>query len=245
MDFFKDAKTLNDVYETKINIPDEIPNEMPKYSMDIMEMLQSMDKEEILTSQNKLNSYYDENFYGSSKELCLKNAYNDAGMWAFVSWRWVNPLSHWIGKRKVLEVMAGRGWLTHALQLKGVGAHATDDFSWAEARGWEKPLTEVDKLDAVTAIDVYGKHCDIVIMAWPYMDDTAFHVLEEMHRVNPKLLLVYIGEEDGGCTASSAFFDHFEQIEDEWFDKVASQYQRWYGMRDQLMLGRYKHGANN
>ena len=39
------------------------------------------------------------------REQCLER-----GMWALVDLQWTKHLADWIGKRKVLEVMAGRRW---------------------------------------------------------------------------------------------------------------------------------------
>ncbi|KAA9007339.1 hypothetical protein F4V43_02310 [Paenibacillus spiritus] len=55
--------------------------------------------------------------------------YNKEGMFAFVSWRWINPFVEWIDNRRCLEVMAGRGILSYALRQKGVDIITTDDFS--------------------------------------------------------------------------------------------------------------------
>ena len=103
--------------------------------------------------------------------------YQDSGMYGFVSWKWVNPFVEWLGDRKVLEVMAGRGWLSKALRDKEVDVIATDDYSWHESEGWDDPLTNVDRLDAVKSIEVYGEEIDILIMSWPYMDETAYLVI--------------------------------------------------------------------
>lgn len=183
---------------------------------------------------------FDEEFLNSTKEIRLKEAYNDVGMFAFVSWKWVNPFVKWLDGRKCLEVMAGRGWLTHALRQKGVNVIATDNFSWAKKRNWEEPLTPVDELDAIDSVRKFGADIDILIMAWPYMDDTAYEVIKELHKVNPSALVVYIGEGGGGCTASDLFFEHFkEEDDDTLFNRAAAEYERWEYLHDLMFLGQY------
>ncbi|UJF36609.1 response regulator [Paenibacillus hexagrammi] len=169
----------------------------------------------------------------------LKEYFNEQGMFAFVSERWITPFVEWIGQRKVLEVMSGAGHIAYALRERGVDIRATDDMTWAERRGWDL-LTKVERWDAVAAVDEFGPDVDIVLMSWPYMDDTAFNVLERLHKVNPLALVVYIGEW-GGCTADESFFKHFGEIEDdEKFNEAARKYQHWAGLHDRLYLGRYR-----
>jgi hypothetical protein len=229
-DWFADAKTTSEIFETQINIPVEIPEEMPKY---VVDRLQFFNKEP--DSLQDFEDYFSFDSSHSTKEHRLKDAYQSAGMYGFVSWRWVRPFVEWIGQRKVLEVMAGRGWLTYALRQKGVDVVAIDDFSWFTSYD---PITDVIEMDAVTAVDVY-KDVDIVIMSWPFMDNTAYQVLKKMHESNPSALLVYIGEY-GGCTADELFFDHLVEVEDESFKEVARNFQSWHGFHDHLMLGRYE-----
>lgn len=205
-----------DVYTTEIEIEEKIHNAMPKYR-GLVDM---------------------------SKELVLKSKFNEIGMFCFVSWNWINPLAEWIGERKCLEVMAGRGWLTHGLRQKGVSITATDDFSWHKLnqyKKWNNLVTDVENLDAVESVEKYGRDIDILIMAWPFMDDTAYRVIKKLYEVNPNAVVLYCGEGYGGCTADESFFGSFDRTDDETFyDNVASKYTSWYGVYDRLIIGRYK-----
>lgn len=219
---FKDGMTLGELVNVSIEnlkfISYKIPNEMPKYVEE---------------------RRFDFDFLETQKEFALKEIYHNVGMYGFVSWKWVEPFAEWIKGKKVLEVMAGRGWLSHALRLKGIDIISTDNFSWHKNAGWEEPLTEITNIDAVKSIDKFGKQVDIVIMSWPYMDNTAFQVLKRLHEVNPSALVVYIGEYYG-CTADKEFHNHFEEIEDIGFNKVIEKYQRWNNIHDRPFLGRYR-----
>lgn len=167
------------------------------------------------------------------------------GMFAMVTWQWVKPLAEWIGDRKCLEVMAGRGWLSLALRHLGVGVIATDDLSWSRGsgwsgRGWDNPVTDIEEIDAVEAVKKYGKDIDLLIISWPpYDDNIGYQVIKELKQVNPGVDIIYIGEGYGGCTADDDFHNHFEQRDDYEFDEVAKYFQSWQGIHDRLYYGRY------
>lgn len=168
-----------------------------------------------------------------------RDMWNNIGMYAFVSKEWVKPLSEWIGKRRVLEVMAGVGWLARALREYGTSIIATDDYSWYNKENWPS-ITKVLKMDAVEAIVKYAKKVDIIIMSWPYMNDTAYKVIKAMNKENPQAIMIYIGEGGGGCTADYMFFEHYDEIEDPDFDEINQKYRAWEGIHDYLSHGRYK-----
>jgi len=160
------------------------------------------------------------------------------GMYAHVNWQWVRPLAKWLGERRVLEVMAGAGWLAKALRECGISVVATDDFSWGEKKGWQLQ-TEVEQLEASAAILKYGEECDILLISWPWMDADAYNALTKWNEVHPDGLIIYIGEYGGGCTADDDFHDHFEMVNDSGFGEVQAIYRHWDGMHDRIYLGKY------
>ena len=104
---------------------------------------------------------------------------------------------------KVMEVMAGEGWVSHWLNKYGCDniISVTDNKSWKGNGGSFNYLPIVEKKDATEAVKEI--EADVVIMSWPYMDDTALRVWEALR---PGTRLVYIGEGFGGCTANDEFF---------------------------------------
>lgn len=180
----------------------------------------------------------DSNWRVSLSRIILREEWIEKGMFAFVSHRWVKPFADWIGKRQVLEVMAGAGWLARALREYKIDVIATDDYSWHKKRDW-KMQTDVEEIQAADAITKYGKKADILIISWPHMDSAAYEAIKLMIEVNPETLVVYIGEDEGGCTADTLFFEHFSEIWDEQFKKAAELFQRWPGMHDYIKLGKY------
>lgn len=177
----------------------------------------------------------------------LKQEMMERGMFAFVSWRWVIPFAKWIGTRKVLEVMSGAGWLAKALREQGINLVATDTRKWERnlpmygGNKWNI-VSPIEKLSANNAIKKYGKEIDIMIISWPYMDSSAYHAIRTLYAINPKALVVYIGEGERGCTADRQFHDHFciscNEI-DEGFLKAANLYQSWPGIYDRMWPGIY------
>ena len=142
---------------------------------------------------------------------------------------WIKPLSQWIGNRKCLEVMAVSGSLSFALQQQGVDIIATDDFSWKYDSSWNNDKnywTDIENIDAMEAVNKYGKDINIIIMSWPYMDDTAYRILLNMRKVNSNCIMIYIGEGMGGCTADDEFFENIQEIDDEKFERTRSNFKQ-------------------
>jgi hypothetical protein len=162
-----------------------------------------------------------------------------AGMFAFVCNDWVDPLSVWLGDLHILEVMAGAGWLAKALRDRHHDVIATDDYTWADKKEW-KMQTDVIKMDAAAAVKHYGALVNVLIISWPYMDDHAYEAIKTLGEVNPHALIIFIGEWEGGCTASEAFFESFEEVEDANFEPVKRAYKTWFGLHDSIYLGKYK-----
>ena len=152
---------------------------------------------------------------------------------------WIKPLSNWIGNRKCLEVMAGTGSLSFALQQQGINIIATDNFSWDGQSNWnnnDNYWTEIEHIDAIEVVKKYGKDIDIILMSWPYMDDTAYRILHTMREVNQNCIMIFIGEGMGGCTADDEFFQSIEEIEDEEFEKAVRSFKQWWGIHDYPQL---------
>lgn len=155
---------------------------------------------------------------------------NELGMYALVTKSWTSRLASWIGKKKVLEVMAGNGWLAKALNDCGVDILATDNKSW-NRKFLVQPLFEVVKEDALESVKNNSDR-DILILSWPpYECPNSLSVIEAWGENKP---IVYIGE-IGGCTAGPIFDSHF--------DIMAEQpnfgYKTWSVVYDNVYIGNY------
>ena len=157
---------------------------------------------------------------------------------SLISLDWIKPLSQWINNRKCLEVMAGSGCLSYALRQEKVNIISTDDYSW-KTNNWrdnERMWMDVENLDAIESVKKYGRNVDIIIMSWPYMDNTGTQVLKAMREVNSNCVMIYIGEGSGGCTADDEFFNIMSEVEDEFFYNSVKEYKQWYGIHDRPYL---------
>lgn len=180
----------------------------------------------------KVPEKYSSSILGS---MMLRHSIIPLQGYAIVSKDWVKPFSKWIGKRKCLEIMAGKGALSCALRNEGKTVISTDNYGWQQF-DFSKLWTKVEKLDAIAAIEKYGKDVDIIIMSWCYMDDLGYKCLMKMREVNPKAVMVYIGESMGGCTGSDELYEEMEIIPSKKIDDINKVFPSWYGIYDRLYL---------
>ena len=141
-----------------------------------------------------------------------------------------------IGNSPVLEVMCGLGSYSYTLRSLGLTVIATDDYSWFDDDPkfitWKtKPwVSDIERIDAVSAIQKYGSEVGFVIMSWPPMnEDFAAQALETMRTVNVGCRMVYIGEGKGGVTANDRFFDLLKDVSSEYSDigELRNSYHSW------------------
>lgn len=141
-----------------------------------------------------------------------RNEYTSRCGFAIISKEWIQPLVKFIGKDKCLEIMGGSGLLSKALKDEGVNVICTDNLSWEDSKTeWKNHFTEIENLDCVEAIEKYGKDVKYIIMSWaPYQGKESALAYKKMKEVNPDAVMIYIGEDQGGCTACDEFFEETE-----------------------------------
>ena len=109
----------------------------------------------------------------------------------------------------MLEVGAGSGYVASELQDAGVNIIPTNPNQFDYSENWQNEWTEIERLDAVSAIEKYPDRT--VLISWPcYRSDWSTDVLNAVENQT----VIYIGENRGGCTATDSFFD----IMDDEFD---------------------------
>jgi hypothetical protein len=161
----------------------------------------------------------------------------NAGMWGVVDMEWTKTLADWINGRTVLEIMAGRGWLTKALRLWHVDILATDNNSSHSQWRKDSLLTDVEHLEASTAIKKYSENFDLLLCSWPPMDTSITKAIRRWKTEKP---IIYIGEGSGGCNATQHFWAWFEgEINDQ---IVIPQ---WDGIHDCIYIGHCKKEPRN
>lgn len=163
----------------------------------------------------------------------LRDTFLELSGYCLVAYDWVRPLAEWIGKRKCLEVMCGCGCLAKALRDCGVDIIATDDFSWENhnACWFQNPWTEIEQLSAVDAVRKYGPQSSLIILSWPYMDDSALNVLREMRVQMPGGMMIMIGEWKG-ATANGDFFREARLVKDEKFNVAVQNFRQHATIHD-------------
>ena len=158
------------------------------------------------------------------------------GMWAIVDMTWTKKLADWIGNRKVLEVMAGAGWLAKALHDHGVEIVATDNGVWDKRHEEMKRVFDVQRLGGLASVRRYPGS-EILIISWPPYN--SYSICRICSEWGPDRPIVYIGEGVGGCNAPDRFWKHFQEDESDLI-----YLPQWWGIHDNLMIGKYKDGKS-
>lgn len=159
------------------------------------------------------------------------------GMWAYISASFISDLAHYLADRPTLEVMAGNGYISHGLRLKQQNVYATDSLDWVQENETGKHLvTEVEKLDAISAIEKYGNQVDFVIMSWsPDGVPIDVQILEKLRSLTKQPTLICIGEPHG-ATNSAGFWKTAKLVEPENTQQLNQHYQPFDLIHDQLYL---------
>ena len=131
-----------------------------------------------------------------------------------VTMNWVKQLSTKLVGKHGLEIMAGRGALSKALQDCGISMICTDSYDWESKTRfstWRNHFIDVENLSAMDAVIKYGEDIDFIICSWPpYCGNDFVQALNKLYEINPNCEIIYIGEEEGGCTADDEFFETYD-----------------------------------
>jgi hypothetical protein len=123
----------------------------------------------------------------------------------------------------ILEVGAGTGYWSYELRELGTEVIATDLNVKEKRYRFNNQWTDIEEMDAVTAIKKYPNHT--LLMVWPCYDkDWAAQALKT-YQGNT---MIYVGEGHGGCTAN----DQFYRMLDEFWDVEYIEIPQWEHIRD-------------
>lgn len=155
------------------------------------------------------------------------------GMWAYISASFMRDLADFVENRTVLELMAGNGYISKGLRDAQKTVYTTDNKAWvAENETGKHPVTAVEKLDALAAIDKYP--VDVVIMSWsPDKLDIDWQVLQKLRTLNPQPAFIVIGEKNG-ATGSKTFWEQADYINDDVTQKLNKNYTHFDLIHDQV-----------
>lgn len=157
------------------------------------------------------------------------------GYWATITQDFVEQITIDFPDQSFLELMAGNGFLSKGLRDLGVKTYCTDNLSWSKHdQTGNKLLTEVESLDAISALAKYGNKVDNVIVAWsPDREEIDVQILQEMRKLDANFLL--IGEFDG-ATDSQEFWNQAKLVTDSRIKQINRVYSRYDLVHDQLYL---------
>lgn len=148
--------------------------------------------------------------------------------WSIISPGDVTWMAEQLDGRAVVEIGAGSGYWAWQLEQAGVDVAAYDPNPPADDNQFCKagPYTTVLADDA-TAVKHHQDRA--LLMVWPpYGGEHARHAMS----VYEGDLLIYAGEDWGGCTADDGFY---ELLEAEWDEvSVAPRHVTWWGTHCRL-----------
>lgn len=140
-------------------------------------------------------------------------------MYGFVSSDFVRDLSAYTDGQPVLELMAGHGYISAGFKAIAPAQKiiATDNEDWRTQPDptSAKPVTDVENMDAIAALDMYGENVSTVIMSWaPDTTDADWQVLQYIrdNQYRFDFDFIVIGEKDG-ATDSDVFW-HEAEVEE-------------------------------
>ncbi|MCI1290227.1 MAG: class I SAM-dependent methyltransferase [Lactobacillus sp.] len=125
------------------------------------------------------------------------------GIWSLPNLHTASLLKEKFGLQTVLEIMAGNGYWSKALQLAGCRLITTDSLEWAiTSNTGAEPAVPVHNCDAVKALTKWGRQVDAIICAWaPNFNQTDWQLLQTYRELRLTSPLFFIGERDGATNS--------------------------------------------
>ena len=186
----------------KINELHTIQNDIKKFLINTYNSNQIPDRG-ILTL---VFNYIDRLYSYTTRDVFIRNF----GYW-IINQQNINNLKEFIGNSKVLEIMAGTGYVGNLLSMNGVDIISTDNNSWSNK--FKTIYRRDDCIDCIKAIEKYGKECDVLLMSWvPYQETIGAKAMSLYHEINPNGAIIWIGEPEGGCCGCDEDFEVMEKI---------------------------------
>lgn len=133
---------------------------------------------------------------------------------------------------KILEIGSGLGLWARLLQDIGVRITPTnparkDDHYLNLEKG---PFTKIHAMGHKEALETYGREYDVLMLCWPpYSEYMAYEALSGFNGDK----LIYVGESDGGCNATDAFFT---LLSNKWEEVKCIDIPQWFGLHDYLFM---------
>ena len=130
-----------------------------------------------------------------------------------------------------VEIGAGTGALSRAIDAAGGSSLATDNFQWHDGDWKSWSAAGVMRMDAVEAVELTMKEIGperSILCSWPSYDEN--WCFRAVRHIKKGRLFVYIGEGRGGCTGCDRLHDllakEFEQIDSYWYPRFSGLHDR-------------------
>jgi len=128
----------------------------------------------------------------------------------------------------VVDPMAGTGWWGYLLQQAGVVVYSYDRNPYPKNH-WHshEPHTFVTRRNCTRSVQQHPE--STLLLSWPpYKTDDGYNAVKKYagHRI------IYIGEEQGGCTGNDAMFTELQQ----WNLVAEHRPVRWPGIHDTVSV---------
>lgn len=130
----------------------------------------------------------------------------------------------------IIEIGAGTGYWASLIAKAGKKIEAFDLHSptlGENPYGHKKQFFPVQPIEWLKWEQTSSK---TLMLCWPpYHDDMALRTLQQFRGGT----LIYIGESEGGCNATDAFF---KELDTKWFEKEDCPLPQWPGIYDHLTV---------
>lgn len=149
----------------------------------------------------------------------------------------VTNLKEFIGNSKVLEVMAGTGYVGRILSNNGIDIISTDNNEWADH--FDTIYKRDESIDCISAVKKYGKDCDVLMMSWvPFGSSIGADTMRLYHEINPNGAIIWIGEQEGGACGSDEDFEVMDSIgRNEELERFFNySFEQFNGMHDEAFI---------
>lgn len=138
----------------------------------------------------------------------------------------ISKLVEMLKHKRVIEVGCGTGFLSRQLKNHHVNVKAIDCKKYSY--GLDINYCKIHYHDAVHYIK--KNRYDVIIMSWPdYDTDFAYNIASNMKKGT---ILIYQGEDYGGCTGNEKFFDYLDDYFDEINNDLYETHPKFYGIHD-------------
>jgi len=212
----------------KISQQDDLWDKIKKYGphgeseeLAIKDIMEKMN-----LSRDEAIKYFNENDFLS--DFYRRDAFVKNYGWGTPTKEAIEKIKQFVRNDTILEIGSGSGLWAKLLKDEGLNIIATNK-PFEKKEDYKTKFTDVQELNHLRAIQKYGYH-NVLMISWPLYDDPmAYESLKDFQGNK----LIFIGEEQGGCTGCDNFFDLLNQ---EWKLYETINLPNWYGIYDSLLL---------